>query len=101
MFASDYVITLDEMPNLKTYSTAYEPISNDHKFQVYPTIFDDQITIRTFGTNQLISIYNQLGICVTQVKSENNFTVIPTSSYPSGMYLIKKEGTKALKIFKQ
>jgi mannan endo-1,4-beta-mannosidase len=101
MFASDYVITLDEMPNLKTYSTAYEPISNDHEFQVYPTIFDDQITIRTFGTNQLISIYNQLGICVTQVKSENNFTVIPTSSYPSGMYLIKKEGTKALKIFKQ
>ena len=101
MFASDYVITLDEMPNLKTYTTAYEPISQSNELQVFPTYFDDQITIRTFGSNHTVSVYNQLGICIAKFKTENNTTVVSTSTYPAGMYLIKADGIDAVKIFKR
>lgn len=100
MFASDYVITLDEMPNLKTYTTAYEPISQNNELQVYPTIFNAQLTIQTFGSNQTISVYNQLGVCLTKVKTENGTTVVSTSNYPPGMYLVKVDGSPALKVFK-
>ena len=100
MFASDYVITLDEMPNLKTYTTANETIIQNNELKVYPAIFDSQLTIRTFVPNQIISVYNQLGICITKVITENTTTIVSTSSYPAGMYLIKMEGSAAVKVFK-
>jgi mannan endo-1,4-beta-mannosidase len=101
MFASDYVITLDEMPNLKTYTNTNDIKSQSKELQVFPTYFDDQITIRTFGSKQTISIYNELGICVTSFQTENNVSVVSTGSYPTGMYLVKIDGINAVKVFKR
>jgi mannan endo-1,4-beta-mannosidase len=106
MFASDYVITLDEMPNLRTYTTPLTHTENDLNMEnktirVYPTIFNDQITVQTAEANHIISIYNQLGICLKKFKSENNISVVSTSSYPSGIYIVKVDNKTALKIFKR
>lgn len=99
--ASDYVYTLDEMPNLKTYTYTNDINSQSGELQVYPTYFNNQITIQTSGSNQTISIYNELGMCVKKFKTENNTSVVSTSGYPTGMYLIKTNGIEAVKIFKR
>lgn len=106
LFASDYVLTLDEMPNLRTYTTPSintgMNINNGNKeFRVYPTYFDDQITIYTPESNQTISIYNQLGICLKSFKSANKTTVVSMNGYTSGLYLVKADGKEAVKVIKR
>lgn len=106
MVASDYVITLDEMPDLRTYTTpdinTGLNINNDKKeFRVYPTYFDDQITVHTPEPNQTISIYNQLGICLKSFKSANKTTVVSMNGYTSGLYLVKADGKEAVKVIKR
>ncbi len=99
--ASDYVITLDEMPNISTYSTT--GLINDQKddLKIFPTYFDEQITIHSKESNQTISIFNQLGICMSTFKSENSTSIISTSGYPAGMYLVKADENAAVKVFKR
>jgi len=100
-FASDYVITLDEMPNLRTYTTVGMIKGQKNDLEIYPTYFDEQITIRSVEPNHTIYIYNQLGICMTTFKSDNNTSVISTSRYPAGMYLVKVDENVAEKVFKR
>jgi len=106
MFASDYVLTLDEMPNLKTYITPDVNtglnIKNDTKaLMVYPSYFDDQITIQTTSSNHKIAIYNQQGICLKTFKPQNNTSVVSMANYAAGMYLVKADGKAVVKIFKR
>jgi len=106
MFASDYVLTLDEMPNLRTYTTpvidAVPDLNTENKtIRAYPTIFNDQLTIQTTESNHTISIYNQLGICLKKFKSENTTIVVSTSLYPSGMYIVELDDKTAIKVFKR
>jgi len=101
MFASDYVITLDEMPDLKTYTAISHSKSQQQKLLVFPTLFDEKITICTYAPDQMISIYNQQGICLSKVKTENNIKEVATIDFPAGMYLIKADGIDAVKIFKR
>ncbi len=106
MFASDYVLTLDEMPNLRTYITPVTNTGNDlnkgnRTIRVYPTIFNDQLTIQTAEANQTISIYNQLGICLKKFKSENNVVVVSTTLFPAGTYIVELDNRTAIKVFKR
>ena len=104
MFASDYVITLDEMPDLKTYTT---PVNTGMKsgldsgnIKIYPTIFRNQITIKTTGANQKVEIYNQLGNCLHQFKTDRTNTVVSMTGLSSGMYLVKIDDNTTHKVFK-
>jgi len=106
MFASDYVLTLDEMPNLRTYSTPVTNTGNDlnkenKTIRVYPTIFNDQLTIQTTESNHTISIYNQMGICLKKFKSENNIIVVSTTLFPAGMYMVELDDKTVIKVFKR
>jgi mannan endo-1,4-beta-mannosidase len=106
MFANGYVYTLDEMPNLKTYTTPEVKtglnITNDNLgLQVYPTYFENQITIRSGEPLEQISIYNQLGICINKVTTENKTMVISMAGFPSGIYLVKAGKSSAVKVFKR
>ncbi len=107
MFASDYVITLDEMPDLKTYTTPpVKPTgmnSNEliNRFKVYPTYFGNQITIHSAVSNHSISIYNQQGICLRTFHSGNQTTVVSTTGYPSGVYYIQLDQLAAVKVIKR
>ncbi|MBV5312371.1 MAG: T9SS type A sorting domain-containing protein [Prolixibacteraceae bacterium] len=104
MFASDYVLTLDEMPNLKTYVTP--PITgmvnpDKNNFKVFPTLFDEQLHVQTEEKTGSISVYNQLGICVKSLKPETGNLVISLAGFSSGMYFIKSENNLSVKVFKR
>jgi mannan endo-1,4-beta-mannosidase len=106
MFASEYVLTIDEMPNLRTYTTpdinTGLNINNDNKeFRVYPSYFDDQITIQSNKPIRSIFIYNQLGICIKKVITENKIMVISLAGFPSGIYLVKADRNPAVKVIKR
>lgn len=104
MFASDYVLTLDEMPNLKTYvSPPITGMANPGKnnFKVFPTYFDELLHIQTEEITGSISVYNQLGICIKSVKSETGKSVISLAGFSSGMYLVKNNENATVKVFKR
>lgn len=106
MFASDYVITLDEMPDIKIYTTpeintGLNTVKPAGDFKVYPTYFQNQITILTAKQNQTIGIYNQLGICMQKFKTDQTNTVVATTGFASGMYLVKIDNQLAQKVFKR
>jgi mannan endo-1,4-beta-mannosidase len=104
MFASDYVITLDEMPNLRTYTTpdtaTYSAPAEASYFKVYPTFCTDFIRIQSGKLLNTITVYNQVGIKVREISSKLNSITIPVTNLPSGMYLIKVGNEKTVKILK-
>jgi mannan endo-1,4-beta-mannosidase len=104
MFASDYVLTLDEMPNLKTYvSPPVTGMTNPKKssFKVFPTYFDELLHIQTEEISGSISVYNQLGICIKSVKPETGKSVLSLAGFSSGMYLVKNNENAIVKVFKR
>ena len=106
MFASDYVLTLDEMPNLRTYITpdinTGSNIKPENKaFRAYPTYFGESFNIQSGELIKTISVYNQIGVRVKIFKPEAKTAEISLAGYPSGMYIVKADGKAAVKIFKQ
>ncbi|MBA4409646.1 MAG: glycosyl hydrolase [Bacteroidota bacterium] len=104
MFASDYVLTLDEMPNLKTYVTP--PVtgmrnSEKNNYKVFPTFFNNQFNVQTEGISKAIIVYNLLGNIIKTIKPESNTTEISMVGFASGMYLIKADSEDAVKVFKR
>lgn len=106
MFDSDYVITLDEMPDLKTYTTpeintGMNSGKSSAGFKVYPTYFNNQITIQTARQNHTISIYNQQGKCLNKFKSANTNTIVSMAGCASGMYMVRMDNNIAEIVFKR
>ncbi|MBL7966931.1 MAG: hypothetical protein JNK09_08005 [Prolixibacteraceae bacterium] len=104
MFASDYVLTLDEMPNLKTYVTPpVTGMKNQEKSQlkVFPTIFDEQLHIQTGQTIGAISVYNQTGACIRSFHHESPSAIISMAGLPSGLYLVKASNEAAVRVYKK
>lgn len=105
MFASDYVITLDEMPDLKTYplsihSTGMET-GQGNRIKVFPTYFTDFLQVRSGEPLQHVSIFNQLGICMKTIFLQSDTALISMNGLPSGMYLVKVDTEPVVKVFKQ
>lgn len=103
---NDYVITLDEMPDLKTYTSPLDETGTNmnvykDELKVYPTFFNSQFNIYTNRTNLPISIYNELGMRIRYFFTDTFTTVVSTSKWPSGMYFVKAEGQTAAKVFKK
>ncbi|MFA5329719.1 MAG: glycosyl hydrolase [Prolixibacteraceae bacterium] len=105
MFASDYVITLDEMPDMTTYTTPDSAtglqINTTEPLKVFPTIFKNQINIRSDQPLRKITVYNQLGRQIRQIKPESQNAVVSFYGMPAGMYLVKADKNPAVKVFKQ
>lgn len=101
MFASPYVLTLDEMPNLKTYTTESRMIEKPNSLQVYPTNFNDSFHISSAEPIKTISIYNQLGIRIISMNPSSIQTVISLDGFPSGTYLVKADQQAAVKVIKK
>lgn len=101
MFASDYVLTLDEMPNLKTYTATSLILNKINNLHIYPTCFDESINIRSDKLIQTVSVYNQLGIPIKTINTEGGNAVISFAGFPSGMYLVKADDESAVKVFKR
>ena len=101
MFASDYVYTLDEMPNLKTYTTQSIIMEKINNLQVYPTYFDFSFNISSPEIIQTISIYSELGIRIKTINPKTAQTVVSLSGFPSGTYILKVDKQAAIKVIKR
>ncbi|HCY43134.1 MAG TPA: hypothetical protein DHV48_17670 [Prolixibacteraceae bacterium] len=101
MFASDYVLTLDEMPNLKTYTSTSMIGEKSNDFKIFPTYFDETINIHSAKKIQEVTVFNQLGISVKAIKPKADNFVVSLAAFPSGLYLVKIDENEAVKVFKR
>lgn len=100
LFASDYVITLDEMPNLKTYTTGTAILGKKEMMNVYPTRFVDSFTVVTNKIPESITVYNQFGVKIKTVKPNTASTIISLEGCVAGIYFVVAEGYLATKVIK-
>lgn len=119
MFAHEYVITLDEMPVLSTYErqgpvsqpeepevpeqpTGFGDSMVDKKaFEAYPTIVDNELTIKKAGSIRNISVYNILGKLVKQQIVEGNTAVVSFAGFSPGIYTVIVNQTEAVRVIKK
>lgn len=100
LFASEYVITLDEMPSLKTYTTGTAMLQGKEMMNVYPTRFVDSFTVATNKVPKSLTVYNQFGVKVKTVQPTTASTVISLSGCHAGIYFVVAEGYVAAKVIK-
>lgn len=58
--------------------------------EAYPNPADDHVTIKVAGHDK-VSVFNTLGQKVDEFTPEHGEIVVPTSNYPSGVYLVKTD----------
>jgi mannan endo-1,4-beta-mannosidase len=105
----EYVITLDEMPNLKTYETiAKEPdpvLSTEQtdklEVTIFPTLVQDHIYIESKSEIGRISIYNSMGVEVHSSEEKSTKAVILFSGETHGVFFVKVRNQAAVKVLKQ
>lgn len=108
MFAHAYVITLDEMPDLKTYSrkhqvvTGIDDLQEEQKaFRAYPTLVQDRLKVEGDKPIASIVVYNQAGASIMHVKTSGKEKIISMAGLPPGVYLVVINGIKTVKVMKR
>jgi mannan endo-1,4-beta-mannosidase len=108
MFAHDYVITLDEMPDLRTYESVEHPVvvsvqadNVTEKVRVYPTIVNDSVHIKSKTILGEVLILNSVGQIVSSqyIPKVDGVVVFPVVT--SGLYFLKIQGLPAITIFRK
>jgi mannan endo-1,4-beta-mannosidase len=102
----EYVITLDEMPDLRSYgdtstnntSTGVVELSD---IKVYPTIVSGQLYFNSEKSIGKISVFNSSGRLVEIHTTHTNHLQINMTDYPQGIYFIKSENNRVYRIIKQ
>ncbi len=105
MFDSEYVITLDEMPDLKNYgdvvSSAKTPETTD--FIIRPTLVNDFTTIESHQDPiREVQIISATGMLVDSYHYDGRQSslTLPTSHLAKGMYLIIINGKQKSRIIR-
>jgi mannan endo-1,4-beta-mannosidase len=102
-FASDYVLTLDEMPSLKTcvVTGEEEETFETASLKVFPTHVKDNLTIQSTELVEKIAIFNLAGVLQMEQNVSAHQFDISLSNLPSGAYFIKVNDTKTVKLLKE
>lgn len=106
MFAHEYVITLDEMPNLKTYTTPVTSVTGDNlkkndQLKIFPNPSQSELNIDADFLIHTISVFNSHGRLLIQFQPGSMQFKISTEHLPTGMYLIKADNIPAKIFLKQ
>lgn len=109
----DYVITLDEMPDLRTYEAVVhgpdpepDPVlsteqPDTQETRVFPTLVTDNIYIKGKSELGQISIYNSVGTQVHSSFEKSNKAMISFSDGMCGIFYVKVRNQAAVRIFKK
>ena len=102
-FNHDYVLTQDEMPNLRTYTSPVtsSKIISAEDLNVFPTLVTDHFTIQSKNAIGEIRIFNLSGTMVKSLTESQHQAVVSIDSLPSGMYLVKTDENKSFKVIKK
>ncbi|MGC9355368.1 MAG: glycosyl hydrolase [Mariniphaga sp.] len=101
--AHDYVLTLDEMPNLKTYTTTSKiiKISQPEKtLKVFPTAVSEELNIHSQEKTLKIAIYSVSGHLLKKYRFDASDAVISLGEFQTGVYFIKINSFKTVRIVK-
>jgi mannan endo-1,4-beta-mannosidase len=93
----DYVITLDEMPDLRTYvgegpddgpvTGVLSPL--ERPFRIFPTYVDDTLVVETSGESNRLCIFNAMGQVVYAGHLKSPSDVISFSGLSPGLYFVQ------------
>jgi mannan endo-1,4-beta-mannosidase len=105
----EYVITLDEMPNLKTYEAAApdpDPVLGTERpeavpVKIYPAPVDDQLYLESSSIIGRVRILNSLGKAVVETEMPSSKGNISFSGLRAGLYFIKIGNHPTGKIIKK
>jgi len=104
MMASSYVISLDEMPSLKTCAITTnieESTIESGKLIAYPSVVSDILTIKSAEKIQTIEVFNIVGALVKQQAASADEASISLTGLQSGTYIVKINGSQSIKIVKE
>jgi len=98
-----YVLTLDEMPNLRTYPKGVSVQENRKpgEIRVFPTVVNRMVHVRSEKKLGEVSVYNASGRKVFSDSTEQNQLDIDLGNFLKGVYLLKVEGADSVRLIKQ
>lgn len=116
MFAHEYVLTLDEMPDLKNYerqeiedverpavsiTTGFRvPKQKPASFMAYPTVVTNELTIESEKHIRSVEVLSAIGATVLEHNVKGNSLIVSFSSLPPGVYFLKVNGAETVRIMK-
>ncbi|HTF82332.1 MAG TPA: glycosyl hydrolase, partial [Cytophagales bacterium] len=104
MFASDYVLTVDEMPVIDGACSVVgvDDLNLGMDIEVYPTLVDDQLVVKVVGGVSSIAVYDGMGALVTSSEAaSHNEVVLPFNNYKAGLYMVTVNNAKTFKVIKR
>lgn len=104
MFASDYVLTIDEMPQIDAVCGAVavnDATLEQATLSAYPTEVADVFTLSSSNEINTVSIYNGMGVLVKQLSANAREVSVDFTNQKSGMYLVTVNNNKTVKVFKK
>lgn len=119
MMNHEYVITLDEMPDLRSYQRqeVSEPTRPEDpstpptwiwdrsfealSFTVYPTVVDSYLYLEGDKRIESIVIYNLLGTIVKHQIENEKGAVVSFEGLQPGVYLLRINGTETVRVLKK
>jgi mannan endo-1,4-beta-mannosidase len=105
-FGHSYVITLDEMPNIKTCvvtGNEDEVVAENQDISVvaYPSMVKDYVTLRSSEKIHSVSLFTATGVLLEEFHMEGLEVRVPMENLKSGAYILKVNGTKTIKVLKE
>lgn len=116
MFDHEYVLTLDEMPDLKNYERQeVEDVERPEKpiptgiwdgmrqtsFIAYPTLVTNELVIESEGKIRRVEVLNAIGVTVSEQNIAGNSLIVSFSSLPSGIYFVRVNSTEMVRVVKR
>ncbi|WP_187263493.1 glycosyl hydrolase [Pontibacter beigongshangensis] len=106
MFSHDYVITLDEMPPLRTYTrrgpTGLRPnLPGKSVLEAYPTSVANNLFLSSERQLGAVAVYNMLGQVIKEEQCLGTSAVISFAGLAPGIYLVRVREQDAVKVVKE
>lgn len=106
--AHEYVLTLDEMPQLSTYEREQElptglddPAFGNQAIRAFPTLVTDNLTIRSERRLETIAVYNLLGAKLKEQQARGAEAIVSFAGFPPGVYVVRVNGKHTLRVLKK
>lgn len=108
----DYVITLDEMPDLRTYQRQEEepepePTSIQHKslkklsMLAYPVPVANDLLLESDTPIRTFAVYNTLGTLLREEKASGNKAKVSFAGLAPGIYMVQVNGRETIRVVKK
>jgi mannan endo-1,4-beta-mannosidase len=102
----EYVITLDEMPDLRTYEAVVHPVvtgvvDSEPVLQAYPTLVADALHIKSNDQLGNVRVLSSQGNIVIDANVSERSTTLSVSALPPGFYVVRISTRHFVRFLKQ